>query len=82
VWRVRDREQSLATPFFLRDIVVAGVSLVFAAAFIYYSRNTGSSWYVVWGPFLMTAGALAIGVPVYLAQRRHMTVPEPVPALR
>jgi APA family basic amino acid/polyamine antiporter len=82
VWRVRDREQSLNTPFFLRDIVVAGVSLVFAAAFIYYSRNTGNNWYVVWGPFLMTAGALAIGVPVYLAQRRHMTAPEPVPALR
>jgi APA family basic amino acid/polyamine antiporter len=82
VWRVRDREQSLATPFFLRDVVVAGVSLVFAAAFIYYSRNTGNDWYVVWGPFLMTAGALAIGVPVYLAQRRQMSVPEPVPALR
>jgi APA family basic amino acid/polyamine antiporter len=82
VWRVGDRKQSLATPYFLRDVVVAVVSLVFAAAFIYYSRNTGNSWYVVWGPFLMTAGALAIGVPVYLAQRRHMTAPQPVPALR
>ncbi|MCW2868629.1 MAG: amino acid permease [Marmoricola sp.] len=82
VWRVRDRERSLATPHFVRDAVVAGVSLVFAAAFIYYSRNTGNTWYVVWGPFLMTAGALAIGVPVYLAQRRHMTVPDAVGPLR
>ena len=81
VWRVRDRKQSLTTPHFVRDVVVGAVSLVFALAFIYYSRNTGSSWYVVWGPFLMTAGALGIGVPVFFAQRRHMTAPEPVPAL-
>ena len=80
VWRVRDRQQSLSSPWFVRDVVVAGVSLLFACAFVYYSRNSGDSWYVVWGPFLMTAGALLIGVPVYLAQRGKMTSPVPVHA--
>ena len=81
VWRVRDRRGPVRSRWFVRDVVVAGVALVFALAFIYYSRNTGSSWYVVWGPFLMTGGALLLGVPVYAVQRRHMTVPEPVPPL-
>jgi len=80
VWRLQDRRRSLPTAWFVRDVVVGGVSLLFAAAFIYYSRNTGNTWYVVWGPFLMTGGALLIGVPVYLAQRKHMTAPEPVSA--
>lgn len=82
VWRVKDRQHSLATPWFVRDVVVGAVSLLFALAFIYYSRNSGNDWYVVWGPFLMTAGALIIGVPVYFLQRKHMTAPEPVPAYR
>jgi APA family basic amino acid/polyamine antiporter len=82
VWRLRDRRSSLRTRHFVRDVVVGGISLLFALAFIYYSRNTGNSWYVVWGPFLMTGGALLIGVPVYLAQRGHMTPPEPVPPYR
>ena len=43
------------------------------------SRNVADSWYVVWGPFLMTAGAFVLGVPVYLAQRKHMTAPADVP---
>jgi APA family basic amino acid/polyamine antiporter len=47
--------------------------------FIYWSRNTGSDWYVVWGPFLMAGGAMALGVPVFAAQRRHMTSPPAVP---
>ena len=85
VWRLRDRRAhtgqgaALTDRHLVRDVVVAAVSLVFAAAFIYYSRNTGADWYVVWGPFLMTGGALALGVPVYLSQRRHMTAPGPVP---
>ncbi|MEO6880609.1 MAG: amino acid permease [Mycobacteriaceae bacterium] len=82
VWRLQDRRRSLATPRFVRDVVVGGVSLLFAVAFIYFSRNTGNNWYVVWGPFLMTGGALLIGVPVYLVQRSHMSPPEPVPAYR
>ena len=30
----------------------------------------------------LAAGALLLGIPVYLAQRRHMTPPEPVPPYR
>lgn len=80
-WRVRDRRRG-QTRRLVRDLVVAVAALVFSVAFIYYSRNSGASWYVVWGPFLMAGGAFAIGVPVYLAQRRHMTQPEPTPAFR
>jgi APA family basic amino acid/polyamine antiporter len=78
VWRARDREVGSAAHF-VRDMVVAVTSLVAAVAFIYYSRNVDASWYVVWGPFLMTAGALLLGIPVYRAQRGHMTEPVEVP---
>jgi APA family basic amino acid/polyamine antiporter len=78
VWRVRDRRAGITTHV-VRDVVVATAAFVAAIAYIYYSRNTGDSWYVVWGPFLMAGGALLIGVPVYLAQRRHMIAPDPVP---
>ncbi len=78
-WRLKDRTVGNAAHF-TRDIVVAVTSLAAALAFIYYSRNVDSSWYVVWGPFLMTGGALLLGVPVYLAQRKHMTAPLEVPA--
>ena len=37
------------------DLTVAAVALFFSILFIYYSRNTGETWYVVWGPFLMSA---------------------------
>jgi hypothetical protein len=30
----------------------------------------------------MAGGALLLGIPVYRAQHRHMTEPEPVPAYR
>src|SRR5262245_13321803 len=62
----------------VRDATVAGVSLVVAVLFIWYSRNTGQAWWIYWAPFLMAGGALALGIPVYRAQRRHMTEPEPV----
>jgi len=78
VWRLRDGEGANRA-LFIRDIAVAVVSLVASVAFIYYSRNTGSNWYVTWGPFLMTGGAFLLGIPVYLAQRDHMTQPEPTP---
>ena len=58
-----------------RDLVVAALALVFSIAFIYYSRNTGGSWWVVWGPFLMAGAAGLLGVPVYLSRRQHMTEP-------
>ena len=58
---------------------VAIVALVMSLAFIWYSRNSGDNWYVVWGPFLMAGGAALLGIPVYLSQRGSMTEPAPVP---
>src|SRR2546421_4206395 len=37
-----------STPRFVRDMVVAVVSLVFSILFIWYSRNTGNSFWVNW----------------------------------
>jgi APA family basic amino acid/polyamine antiporter len=78
-WRLRDGDAG-GTARLVRDLTVAVVSVVFSIAFIYYSRNSGGSWYVTWGPFLMSGGAFVIGVPVYLAQRHRMTEPTPVPS--
>ena len=39
-WRLADH-RALETPRFVRDMVVAVVSLVFSVLFIWYSRNTG-----------------------------------------
>jgi basic amino acid/polyamine antiporter, APA family len=80
-WRIADR-QKLETPRFVRDMVVAFLALVFSAFFIYYSRNTGHSFWVYWGPFLLTAGAFVLGIPVYASQRRRMTPPGGVAAYR
>lgn len=77
-WRVMDRKQG-HTPHFALDTGVAVVALVMSLAFVWYSRNSGDNWYVVWGPFLMAGGAAALGVPVYLSQRGSMTEPAPVP---
>jgi APA family basic amino acid/polyamine antiporter len=78
-WRLNDRKVG-DVAHFVRDMVVAVASVAAAIGFIYYSRNVDASWYVVWGPFLMTGGALLLGIPVYLAQRQHMTAPADVPA--
>lgn len=80
-WRIQDREKG-HTPHFALDVGVAVVSLVMSLAFVWYSRNSGADWYVVWGPFLMAGGAAALGVPVYLSQRSRMTEPAPVPEYR
>jgi len=64
----------------VRDAIVAGTSLVFAVLFIWYSRNTGQPWWIYWAPFFMAGGALVLGIPVYRAQRRHMTRPVAAPA--
>jgi APA family basic amino acid/polyamine antiporter len=80
-WRLIDH-RTLDTPRFVRDMVVAVVSLVFSILFIWYSRNTGNSFWVYWAPFFLAGGALLLGIPVYKAQRRSMTEPEPVPAYR
>ena len=61
--------------------------------FIVYFRNTGAqgqrsigqifghdwgSW-AVWMPFVLSGVALALGIPVYKRQKRHMTEPGSVP---
>src|SRR5262245_43554200 len=80
-WRLADRRQ-MHTPRFARDMIVAVLALVFSILFIWYSRNTGQSFWVYWAPFFLAAGALLLGIPVYLMGRRHMTQPEPVPPYR
>ena len=80
-WRLVDH-RTMQTPRFARDMVVAALSLVFSILFIWYSRNTGNSFWVYWAPFLLAAGALLLGIPVYLAQRRHLTPAPPVPPYR
>jgi APA family basic amino acid/polyamine antiporter len=67
-WRWQDHQRG-HTPHLVLDLAVALVALLLSVAFVYYSRNSGGSWYVVWGPFLMAGGAAALGVPVYLAKR-------------
>jgi basic amino acid/polyamine antiporter, APA family len=81
VWRWHDHQRGYSSRFYL-DTAVAVVALVLSLGFIYYSRNTGDSWYVVWGPFLMAGGASLLGIPVYLAMRTSMTEPAPVPDYR
>ena len=69
-WRWQDHRRG-PTPHLALDLAVAVVALAMSVAFVYYSRNTGSTWYVVWGPFLMTGVAAILGVPVYLSRRRR-----------
>jgi basic amino acid/polyamine antiporter, APA family len=81
-WRWTDR-QELHTERFARDAIVAIVALVFSILFIWYSRNTaGETPWSYWAPFLLAGVALVLGIPVYRAQRGHMTKPEPVPDFR
>ena len=69
-WRWVDH-RTLETPRFVRDMVVAGLSLVFSILFIWYSRNTGNSFWVYWAPFLL-AGRRAAA--------RHPGLPGPAQA--
>ena len=80
-WRWIDHK-TLETPRFARDMIVAALSLVFSVLFIWSSRNTGHSFWVYWAPFFLAAGALLLGIPVYTAQRRHMTRQASVPPYR
>src|SRR5262249_34073247 len=80
-WRVMDN-RPVHTPHFARAMIVAVLALVFSILFIVYSRNTGNSFWVYWAPYFLAAGALLLGIPVYLSQRRHMTPPGPVPPYR
>jgi APA family basic amino acid/polyamine antiporter len=82
-WRISDQGQQTPNRRFIRDTLVAVVALIFSVLFIVYSRNTGeTSWYVVWGPFLMAGAAFLLGIPVYLSMRTRMTEPPAVPAYR
>jgi APA family basic amino acid/polyamine antiporter len=80
-WRWVDH-RATQTPRFIRDMTIAIISLVFSVLFIWYSRNTGHSVWEVWAPFFLAAAALLLGIPVYLAQRQHLTQPAPVPDYR
>src|SRR6516164_5963343 len=80
-WRWADHRE-LQTPRLARDMIVAVLALVFSILFIVYSRNTGHPFWVYWAPYFLAAAALLLGIPVYLAQRRHMSQPEPVPPYR
>jgi APA family basic amino acid/polyamine antiporter len=77
-WRRADQHLH-KTPRFLRDMIVAILALVFSVLFIFYSRNTGHSFWLYWAPFFLAAVALALGIPVYNKQRGQMTEPTPVP---
>jgi basic amino acid/polyamine antiporter, APA family len=80
-WRWSD-QRAMHTPRFLRDMIVALLALVFSILFIVYSRNTGNSFWVYWAPYFLAAGALLLGIPVYLSQRHRLTQPGPVPSYR
>jgi APA family basic amino acid/polyamine antiporter len=60
-------------------MIVAVLAVVFSILFIYYSRNTGHSFFVYWAPFFLAIVALLLGVPVYMAQRARITAPPPMP---
>jgi APA family basic amino acid/polyamine antiporter len=80
-WRVADQKR-LETPRFARDMIVAVLALVFSLLFIWYSRITSESAWLYWAPYLMAAAALALGIPVYKAQRGRMVTPGDVPPYR
>src|SRR6516165_6503596 len=80
-WRLADNRE-LQTPRFARDMIVAVLALAFSILFIVYSRNTSHPFWEYWAPYFLAAGALLLGIPVYLTGRRHMTQPAPVPPYR
>ena len=51
-WRRADRHDAWRPRRFVRDLVVAVVSLVFSVLFIWYSRNTGQPLLGLLGPVL------------------------------
>jgi APA family basic amino acid/polyamine antiporter len=80
-WRLIDH-RTVQTPRFARDMIVAVLALIFSILFIWYSRNTGHSFWVYWAPFFLAAGALLLGIPVFLSQRGKMTQPAETPSYR
>ena len=80
-WRIVDH-RAVHTPRFVRDMIVAVLSLVFSILFIVYSRNTGHPFFTYWAPFFLAGGALLLGIPAYFVQRGKMTEPQAVPEYR
>jgi APA family basic amino acid/polyamine antiporter len=80
-WRLADR-RALHGQRFARDMTVAVVAVIVSILFIWYSRNIGKPFFTYWAPFFLTGGALLLGIPVYIAQRKKMTPPQSVPEYR
>jgi basic amino acid/polyamine antiporter, APA family len=77
-WRIADR-RAVAPSRLARDLITAGISLIFSMLFVVYSANTSASGFAVYEPFVYLAGALLLAVPVYLVNRSRMTPPPPPP---
>jgi APA family basic amino acid/polyamine antiporter len=77
-WSEEDHRAG-GTGRFALDMTIAVLSLVFSILFIWYSRNTGQSFWLYWAPFLLAGGALLLGIPVYMSQRARMTEHAPAP---
>jgi basic amino acid/polyamine antiporter, APA family len=80
-WRMIDH-RTIETPRFLRDMIVAILALIFSVLFIWYSRNTGHSFFLYWSPFFLSIGFLLLGIPVYNSQRHRMTQAPSTPPYR
>ena len=80
-WRLVDG-RTLHTPRVVRDVGIAVVGLVFSVLFIWYSRNTGTSLWEEYLPFIFAGGAFLVGIPIYLRHRSQMSAPPPVPVWR
>ncbi|MET0694877.1 MAG: amino acid permease [Propionibacteriaceae bacterium] len=78
-WRLQDR-RTVSTSRLVRDVVLAGIALIFSVLFVVYSRDTTETGLAVYKPFFYLVGVLAIGLPVYLLNRSRMTAPPPPPA--
>jgi APA family basic amino acid/polyamine antiporter len=78
-WRIADRRM-VARSRLARDVITAAISLIFSMLFVVYSANTSAAGFAVYEPFVYLAGALILGVPVYLVNRSRMTPPPPPPA--
>ena len=78
-WRIADR-RTVARSRLARDVITAAISLIFSMLFVVYSANTSAAGFAVYEPFVYLAGALLLGVPVYLVNRSRITPPPPPPA--
>lgn len=73
-WRLTER-RTLEPARLLRDVTVATVALVFSILFVVYSRDTETSGFDVYRPFVYLLLVILLGVPVYLLNRSRMGAP-------